>query len=119
MTAAVDRAVAALLPHEGRATQRTDYGEYSTPMVTLTAERAATSALLAALRPNEIRQAILLHGALQPDGDVEADGSVVLDSQTQWTCNECQEVVGTGDDFDGIVSMHQAHMVRLAIVGPS
>lgn len=77
----------------------------------------AKDALGVAVRVVEVRQAILLHGALQPDGDVEADGSVVLDSQTEWTCNECQEVVGTGDDFDGIVSMHQAHMVRLVIVG--
>lgn len=44
-----DRATAALRPHEGRATQRTGYGEHSTPMVTLTAERAAAVALAAAL----------------------------------------------------------------------
>jgi hypothetical protein len=79
----------------------------------------AKEALAVGVRVVEVRQAILVHGALQPDSEPEEDGSVVLYSGTQWICNECQEVVGTGDDFDSVVSMHQAHMVRLAIVGAS
>lgn len=109
MTAAVDRA--AQRGPDAYAVAMTD------PEVPHVWRHVAQDMLSVGVRVVEVRQAILLHGALQPDGDVEADGSVVLDSQTEWTCNECQEVVGTGDDFDGIVSMHQAHMVRLAIVG--
>lgn len=109
MTAAVDRA--AQRGPDAYAVAMTD------PEVPHVWRHVAQDMLSVGVRVVEVRKAILLHGALQPDGDVEADGSVVLDSQTEWTCNECQEVVGTGDDFDGIVSMHQAHMVRLAIVG--
>ena len=109
MTAAVDRA--AQRGPDAYAVAMTD------PEVPHVWRHVAQDMLSVGVRVVEVRQAILLHGALQPDGDVEADGSVVLDSQTEWTCNECQEVVGTGDDFDGVVSMHQAHMVRLAIVG--
>lgn len=109
MTAAVDRA--AKVGPSAYTVAMTD------PEVPHVWRHVAQDMLSVGVRVVEVRQAILLHGALQPDGDVEADGSVVLDSQTEWTCNECQEVVGTGDDFDGVVSMHQAHMVRLAIVG--
>lgn len=111
MTAAVDRA--AQNGPGAYAVAMTD------PEVPHVWRHVAQDMLSVGVRVVEVRTAILLHGALQPDGDVEADGSVVLDSQTEWTCNECQEVVGVGDDFDGIVSMHQAHMVRLAIVGAS
>lgn len=109
MTASVERA--AQRGPDAYAVAMTD------PEVPHVWRHVAQDMLSVAVRVVEVRQAILLHGALQPDGEPEEDGSVVLDSQTEWTCNECQEVVGTGDDFDGVVSMHQAHMVRLAIVG--
>jgi hypothetical protein len=34
-------------------------------------------------------------------------------------CGTCNQFVGTGKDFEVIVATHQAHMVRLLLLGPA
>jgi hypothetical protein len=48
-TTPIERAAEALTPYESRATKRTDYGEFSTPILTLAAKDATRAALTAAL----------------------------------------------------------------------
>lgn len=81
----------------------------------------ARRALVAAMNPAPIAGTIEVHGRLTPqteDGP-EQDGSVILDDDTVWLCNACNQYVGTGKDFEVIAATHQAHMVRLLIAGPA
>jgi hypothetical protein len=79
----------------------------------------ARRALVAAVNPAPIQGTIEAHGRLTPETEdgPEEDGSVILDDDTPWLCGTCNEFVGTGKDFEVIVATHQAHMVRLLIVG--
>src|SRR3546814_10974713 len=76
-------------------------------------------ALGAAINSAPIQGTLETHSRLQPETEdgPEEDGSVILEDDTPWFCPACNEYVGTGKDFEVIVSTHQAHMVRRLLLG--
>lgn len=111
MTAAVERA--AQRGPDAYAVAMTD------PEVPHVWRHVAQDMLSVGVRVAEVSATLREHGALQPEGEEtgEFGEGVILEDDTPWFCNACNEYVGTGVDFETVVATHQAHMVRLAIVG--
>src|SRR3546814_19870129 len=76
-------------------------------------------ALGAAINSAPSQGTLETHSRLQPETEdgPEEDGSVILEDDTPWFCPACNEYVGTGKDFEVIVSTHQSHMVRRLLLG--